>query len=158
LSFIENNGGPTVANGQIDVVGGIAVSGFLNVTGGPGSGFYALVAVVPSGISSFGSFTYDNAVAPGSTPFIPRTGLLWATGDIEFNMFYNFSTTWGGAAGTYGLLGNLGSTVDHPRRYGPVASGTATLTAVPDTGVTITLLSGALVALALMRRRFEDRR
>lgn len=34
FSFTESAGGPTTATGRIDVVGGFAVSGYLDVTGG----------------------------------------------------------------------------------------------------------------------------
>jgi hypothetical protein len=133
ITFTEANGGPTDAIGQIDVVNGVAVSGFLNVSGGPKAGSYTL-----AGPTTDGSFVWDNAVSIGSAPFLPGTGLVWTDGSSEVNLWYNTDSQWG-PTGTYGLWGA-------PPNWTPEAFGDATLTlaAVPEP---TTLIAGALLLL-----------
>jgi hypothetical protein len=143
ITFTQTDG-PTTAIGQIDVVGGYAVSGYLDVTGGAGIGTYDLASSVgstptnaPSGI-----FNYTSDVYIGLDPFLPSWGgLLWAAGTDEMNM-------WSNGDGSYSLWGNIGG------GYNPSAIGTATLSAVPESGATIAMLGGVLLCLAALRRRF----
>ena len=67
------DGGANVGNGQIDVVVGLATSGFFNVTAGTALGSWTL----SPGSGSDGSFYWDNAVNPGSDPFLDGAGLLF---------------------------------------------------------------------------------
>lgn len=142
LTFAEHDAGPTIANGQIYVTSGIATSGILNVTGGPGTGSYSLIG----GTGSGPNFIWDSIVNVGNDPFLTTTGgLEFATGGVlgglEFNM-------WANSPGSYTLYGNYGG------NYNPTAIGTATLTSVPDGGATVALLGGAFIGLAVLRRRF----
>ncbi len=137
LTFTEQGAGPTVATGQIDIVGGVALSGSLDVTGGSGLGSYLL----QPGSGTDGSFIWDNLVAVGSTPFLDNAGLLFMGGGVELNMYTD--------SNGYNLWGNVGGV-----NWNPVAIGDATLTSVPDGGLTVALLGGALAGLALLRRRF----
>jgi hypothetical protein len=136
LTFTERDAGPTIANGQIDVISGVAVSGFLDVTGGAGLGSYTLQA----GSGSDGSFNWDSAVAVGSNPFLGNAGLLFVGSGVEVNMYTD--------SNGYNLWGNIGG------NWNPMAIGDATLTSVPDGGLTVALLGGAFACLALLRRRF----
>ena len=130
-------GGPTTADGQIDVTGGLATSGTLDVTGGVGIGSYALVP----GSGGDGFFVWDGVVATGSDPFLDVDGLLFSNGTNEFNL-------WGNSPGNYNIDGNIGGT------YNPVAIGEAALASVPDSGLTAALIGGAVAGLAALRRRF----
>ena len=142
------NGAPLIpttdAIGQINVVGGVALSGNLDVLTGPDSGIYTLVA--GSGTSGGGSgFQYDNIVYTGGGPFLDSTaGLLWSVTGLpdssaQLNMWYNTSTQYGQPASTYSLWG-------FPPAYNLQAYGTGTISAVPEP---TTMLSGALLLLPL---------
>src|SRR5262249_26897202 len=143
FTFTEDAGGPTTASGMIDVVGGSAISGFIDVLGGPNSGIYSFI--LGSGIftSPSGAFIVDNAVFPGSDPFLGTWGLVFRSGGIEFNLWGNHPV---GSPGAYNLDGWNGV-------YAPEALGTATLTLVPDGGPTVALLGIALTGIAAVARR-----
>ena len=131
----------TDATGQIVVLGGYATSGYLDVTGPANAGDYTLVP----GSGSDGSFVWDSIVFVGSDPFLDTTGgLQFAMAGAEVNMFYN-SGQWD-PADTYSLWGA-------PPNWAPESYGTATLTPVPDGGLTVALLGGALVGLQALRRK-----
>src|ERR1017187_5427014 len=91
ITFTEFSAGPTTAIGTIDVVAGLALSGSLNVLGGPNSGLYPLL--LPPG--SDGSFVWDNLVDvtgnPSATPpYFPGNGLVFGNGGTaEINLWYN---------------------------------------------------------------------
>jgi hypothetical protein len=139
ITFTENAAGPTTAIGTIDVVGGLAISGSLNVLGGPNSGSYPLL--LPPG--SDGSFTWDNLVNvagnPSATPsYFPGDGLVFGNGGTaEVNLWYNAAgpNSWGPKS--YALWGA-------PPNWSPVAFGDLTLTPVPEP---TTMIAGALLLL-----------
>jgi hypothetical protein len=131
----------TDAVGQLSVVSGVAVGGWLNVISGPDAGNYILVTVPPTG--NDGTFQYDNVVYTGGGPFLDSTaGLLWSVSGVagnsaEMNMWYNASAQYSQPAGSYSLWGA-------PPAYNPEAYGDATLTAVPEP---TTMIAGALLLL-----------
>jgi hypothetical protein len=133
----------TDAIGQIDVSGGYAISGSLDVLSGPDIGNYILVP----GSGDDGVFQYDNVVITSGGPFLDSTaGLLWsvsgtAGNSAEMNMWYNSASQYSDPAGTYSLWGA-------PPNYNPEAYGTATLTpaAVPEAS---TAMAGLLMLLPL---------
>jgi hypothetical protein len=128
---ITFTGGGSAANGQIDVVGGVAISGFLDITAGGNSGTYALTP----GSGSNGQFIWDNLVNPANVPFVDNAGLYFTGGGIQVNLF---STT--GYGYGYSLYG-------YPPAWVPqVDNGTATisLAAVPEP---TTMIAGALLLL-----------
>ena len=135
LYDITFTGGGSAANGQIDVVGGVAISGFLDITAGGNSGTYALLPGAGNYSTPPGwQFTYDNAVNPASDPFVNNSGLLFTSGSIAINLFSE------NAAPGYGLYG-------YPPQWSPsVDNGTATisLAAVPEP---TTMIAGALLLL-----------
>lgn len=148
----------TAATGQLDIVAGQAVSGTLDVTAGLNAGNYILVA---PGSGADGSFTYDNLVDPSSPAFLDATGLVWTVtgaqdGSAEMNMWYNAADiSYYGSdiqpGGSFSLWGA-------PPNWAVESYGTATLTAnsdpVPDGGLTVALLGGALVGVQVLRRKF----
>jgi hypothetical protein len=143
------------ANGQIDVSGGVADSGYLTVAGGPDSGTYSLVAlgsplingdVTPSYSTlraPSGDQIFDDVVYVGSNPFLTGNGLEFANSDlIGFNL-------WGNGPGYYSLFASS-------RNVYVIDGGNATLTAVvPDGGLTAGLLGGALLGLGALRRKLQ---
>jgi hypothetical protein len=141
------DGGANVANGEIDVVGGMAVSGTLTVTAGAADGTWTL----QPGAGEDGSFIWDNQVNPASNPFLDPDGLLFVDGSSELNI-------WGNGADNYSLYGNIGG------NYNPVSNGgEATLSMVsngalpaasaPDGGWTAGLLGGSFLVLQGYRRK-----
>lgn len=145
LSF---SGGGVSASGIIDVDDGTATGGSFYIDGIanisptteftllPGSGTYI------NNVSPTINLTYDNIVTAGASPFLDDNGLVF-TGvnslgqDSGFELWYD--------NGTYIFSGNP------PYTYG--IDGTATLTTVPDGGMTVGLLSSALVGLQVLRRK-----
>jgi len=159
LTFAENAGGPTTAAGQIDVVSGFALSGFLDVTGGPGMGHYAFVVAsgVAAGVTGVGTTLYkspddyflsDGAVFVGANPFLTEGGLVFSAGGKEFNLFYSDVDS------SYFLVGSNGHSATGKRLFDPVAGGIATLTAVPESSATLAMFGTALLGVAALRRRW----
>lgn len=135
LYDITFTGGGSAANGQIDVVGNDAVSGYLTVTAGAQSvGTYDLI---PGSGTMYGAggggFNYDNQVFVASNPFLDNGGLLFGGGNTLINL-------WGDGVNQYSLYGL-------PPAYAPaVDNGIATisLAAVPEP---TTMIAGALLLL-----------
>lgn len=129
----------TTATGQVDVVGGFALSGYLDVLTGPSTGHYILVP----GTGNNGVFAYDNIVnvPPVNGGFLSSIGILFtSTGNpsgSEVNMWYNSSAQFSQPQGTYSLWGA-------PPNYNPESYGTASLTPVPEAS---TCIAGALMLL-----------
>ena len=131
----------TTANGQIDVANNMAISGFLDITAGDNKGHYALVP----GSGSDTQFLWDDAVYPGSTPFLSSTGgvLWWTMGTIEIEMWYNTDPRFGPTE-LYALWGAPPNSSQMGTDFDPTAFGTATLTPVPEP---TTIIAGALLLL-----------
>jgi hypothetical protein len=134
------DGGANEANGQIDVVGGVAVSGFLNVTAGITLGIWNLYSGGPTPFySPSGAFIVDNVVNPSLIPFLTNNGLLFTSGGYELNLFGNSGPN------DYSFYANLSG-------YNPAIGlpfntlpGTATISAaVPEP---TTVIAGALMLL-----------
>jgi len=149
IAFTETDGnGSASATGWIDVSsGGLATSGSITVSG-PNAGTYSLApgSWFPSPADAFNA---DNVVtvAPGSQ-FLDIYGLLFkgtpAGGSYtEFNLWGNGD----GAPGTYSLWGWTASS-----GYSPQASGTATLTAVPEPTTMVAGVGAIGLVLAGMAR------
>jgi len=158
LTYNASTSDGTTATGQLDIVGGQALSGTLDVTAGPDAGNYILVA---PGSGADGSFSYDNLVDPSNPAFLDSVaGLVWTVsgaqdGSAEMNMWYNAAdiSYYGSAIQPGGSFSLWGA----PPNWNVESYGTATLTAnsdpVPDGGLTVALLSGALVGLQVLRRK-----
>jgi|SRR5579863_6542246 len=157
LSFTGTQADSSVvtASGQLDVNGGVATGGFLDVLSGPNAGDYTLVP--GQDLNTSDTFTYDSLVSPGSTPFLNQVnqagGLLWANGGTEINMWYNTpaeSATLSGSGyysvpNEYALWGYNGA-------YAPQAYGDASLTlaAVPVPEASATSVTTGLAAVGLL--------
>ena len=130
------DGGANVASGVIDVAGGLAISGTLNVTAGAASGSWLLLP----GAGSDGSFSWDNAVNPASDPFLTSGGLLFGNGTSEVNL-------WGTGPGTYDFYGNIGG------NWNPVSDrGVATIAPVPEPAAYGAIAGLGLLGFARWRR------
>lgn len=127
ITFYDPNNGDS-ASGQIDVVGGYAVSGYLDVTTGAASGYdWTLYTAggsttYPSDIlSPKGGFDYDNAVYLDSTTnpqyndnsSLDVYGLLFthSSGD-ELNL-------WGNGGGSLTLYADIGNNRYNPQDISP---------------------------------------
>ena len=101
-------GGANVGAGQIDVVGGYAISGYFNVTAGLAAGNYTLYTAGGTGgtytaplLSPAGAFDYDNAVYlttnpqyPVNNPFLDLDGLLFTDpSNNEVNLWAGADST-----------------------------------------------------------------
>ena len=152
----------TIADGQLDVVNGIAVSGSLDIAAGPDAGDYNLV----SGVGSDSSFVYDDYVFPNSnTGFVDSSaGLLWsisgqAGNSPEINMWYNPTAEYGAPADTYSLWNNgwvlesYGNASLTPLAQG--GPGAIRAHAVPENYSTFTMLAGALLGLFALQSQFS---
>jgi hypothetical protein len=98
-----SDGGANVGAGQIDVVGGYAISGYFDVTAGLAAGNYTLYTAGGTGgtytaplTSPAGVFIYDNAVYdannnpqyPVNNPYLDVNGLLFTgAGNSEVNLW-----------------------------------------------------------------------
>jgi hypothetical protein len=83
-------------------------------------------------------------VDTSSNPYLDGDGLAWASlVNTANNPGFNL---WGNGPGSYTLFD-----ASDTEYYG--ANGAATLTAVPDGGMTFGLLGGALVGLQALRRK-----
>jgi hypothetical protein len=149
-SGTDQNSTPTTANGWLNIVGGVAMGGSLTVVGPVNPGTYTLVTGQDT--SPYATFSYDNLVSPGSTPFLnlvnANGGLLWSHtgaegGGTEFNMWYNNAAIAATLSGYYSVVNEYGL-MGHDGGYEPQTYGTATLTAVPEP---TTMVAGALLLL-----------
>lgn len=156
LSF---NGGSSAATGQIDVQGGLALSGYLTVTAGPDQGTYNLVplgsplingVVTPQfstlRIGGRDDETFDNVVNVGSNPFLTTIGgLVFANNTtIGFNL-------WGNGPDSYQMFDS-----------GPGIylndSGTASLVSVPEPSLAALAVLGGLLGAGTLRRKHSPSR
>jgi hypothetical protein len=150
LFNISFTGGVSAGNGQIDVVDGIAISGYFNVTEGANQGTYNLVSLTsplingdPVGdtqtlVISGNDQIFDDVVTPNSNPFLTDDGLEFANNDsIGFNL-------WGNSPGSYDLF-------DADNVY-VIDSGIATIAPAPEPA-TVSLVAGGLLGLLALRRR-----
>jgi hypothetical protein len=97
-----SDGGANVGAGQIDVVGGYAISGYFDVTAGLAAGHYTLYTAGGTGgtytaplLSPARAFDYDNVVYltsnpqyPVNNPYLDLDGLLFTdAGNNEVNLW-----------------------------------------------------------------------
>jgi len=144
-------GANNVGSGQIDVVGGAAVSGYFDVTAGAAAGLdWILYAAGGSTTypnyftSPAGGFWYNNAVYltanpqyPAANPFLDNYGLLFTDGSgDELNL-------WGNSDGSYTLYGDI----NHDEYNPQTTSFDVTLMPIPEPS-TITI-TGALLLVPI---------
>jgi hypothetical protein len=151
FTFAENNNGPTVAFGQLDIVNDIAISGFITVNSGPQAPI--TLPLWPGSGTMPGSLNYDNRVdvdssqtgtwIPAYTSYLGLAFWTGVSGSVELNM-------WCDGPSQYTLYG-------FPPQYSPTAIGDSMLTPVPEP---TTMIAGALLlvpfgasTLRMLRRR-----
>jgi hypothetical protein len=148
---ITFNGSGYAANGQIDVAGGLATSGYLTVTAGNDLGTYYLATGGPSVRVGGGTdLIYDNVVNPSADPFLDGDGLAFALNNAtSSNPGFNL---WGNSPGSYSLF-------DASNTEYFDAGGTATITPgpVPEPTTAGCFLLG-LGALVCWGRFIKNRR
>jgi hypothetical protein len=143
-------GNLNVGSGQIDIVGGYAVSGYFDVTAGVAAGSFSLYTAGGTGgtwnsllSSPLGAFQYDNAVyLPTSTnpqfptdpaAYIDNGGLLFT--DVNGDQI----NLWANGDGSFSFYGDINNSA-----YDPQAVGVSTITPTPEPS------SLALIALMLV--------
>jgi hypothetical protein len=143
-------GNLNVGSGQIDVVGGYAVSGYFDVTAGLAAGNYSLYTAGGTGgtwnsllSSPLGTFIYDNAVyLPTSTnPQYPTdpTAYLDTGGLLFTDVSGDEVNLWANGDGTFSFYGDINN-----NGYNPQAVGVSTIAPTPEPS------SVALIALMLV--------
>jgi hypothetical protein len=154
---ITFTGGGWSAVGQVDVTGGLATSGYLNVTYGATTVDYNYLATGIGIVSDNNgdNLPYgDNLISLINPDFVDQNGLLFLTAPII-----------GGhsaGAGIYLSADQNNGYVPNLNGYGkspgfgwgvPNVDGTATISAVPDGGSTFGLLGAGLVSLMAFAKR-----
>lgn len=141
--------GTTVAIGQIDVVGGLAVNGSLTVLTPVNGGTFNLLPGGPGAfLSPSGAFSVDNVVTPAANPFLDISGLLFAGnssphGYTEYNLWAN-----GGSSPTaYTLYGWTAAT-----SYLPQEIGEAYIAPVPEPTTVVAGIAALVLTLGGARR------
>ena len=124
-----------------------AVSGSFTISAGPAFTLETYT-LIPNpnppnqSTSPSGYFYFDNTVADGMTPFLDNNGLLFHNGTLELNLYWSG----GNSVDGYVLYDNKGVNIGGSAYESAVGS-------VPDGGMTIALLGGALMGLAGLRRK-----
>jgi hypothetical protein len=105
------------------------------------TGIYNLVAN-PNypGATILGTFIYDDKVMDGVQPFLNSYGLLFGSGALQLNLWYD-----GGTPDGY-VLANDGSRQVRGAAF-------ESLVGAPDGGSAVALLGGALLGLQMLRRK-----
>jgi hypothetical protein len=155
---ITFTGGGWSAVGQVYVTGGLATSGYLDVTYGATTIDYGYLAT-GSGIVKNNNGdqipVMDNLINLTAADFVDQSGLLFVTTPInnggQTTAFINLS-----ADQNNGYVPNLSGWGNSPAGFGygvPNVDGTTTISAVPDGGSTATLLGAGMFCLAAFKRK-----
>jgi hypothetical protein len=166
------------ATGTIDIVGGVAQSGSINVTGVPLEAFpYTPLTTAAGDLLTAGGdvrnhdgdvITYDTVANASNDPIFDNTGVAFGSGYYgmdgstpEYNTVINL---WGNSPGSYGMFigeanvdGNGNVIGDAQWVYVYDEPGTLTLTPVPEPTTAGCFLLG-LGALACCQRFTKNRR
>lgn len=149
FTFTETDGfGSSAASGQLEIVSGRAIDGYLDLTAGPAQGEYSLYTWNTGGISSVRvsggtDLIVDNLVNIGANPFLDVYGLAFVTADHAEGIDLSLAS---GQTYNLGGYGAVGYAV-------PNANGQVILTgSVPDAASTLALLGFSLVAIIGIQR------
>ncbi len=168
FSFIGSGG--MDASGTLNIVGGVAVSGSINVTGvpleaSPSTLITAAGTLLPaSGPTDARNhdgdvITYDNVVNLANDPILNNNGLGFGSGPYQDSTHYNtLINLWGNSPGSYSLFigeaqvdGN-GNVIGGAQWVYHIDSSSLILTPVPEPA-TLGLVSAGLLGLLALRRR-----
>jgi len=172
-TFSFTGGGRMDASGTINIVGGVATSGSINVVNvpleaTPSTLISAAGALVPDPgspstltlINHDGDdIIFDNVVNLSGNPILNSNGLGFASGPYQDSVHYNtLINIWGNSPGSYSLFvaeanvdGN-GNVIGDAQWVYTADSGSLTLTPVPEPA-TLGLVSAGLLGLLALRRR-----
>jgi hypothetical protein len=161
------------ATGTIDIVGGVAQSGSIYVTGVPLEANPSMFTTAAGDLLTAGGdvrdhdgdvITYDTVANPSNDPiFDSQYGVAFGSGYYgsdggtpEYNTVINL---WGNSPGSYGLfvgeaeLDGNGNVVGNPEYVYAIQNGSLTLTPVPEPGTLVLLGMGGFGLLAYAWRR-----
>jgi hypothetical protein len=130
----------------------LATAGLIDVTSGPQTGIYSLV-LGASGGDQYG-FQWDSVVTPGGSYFVDDIGIVFRNGVNEVNLWSNPSAQYGQPEGSYSLWGSYPEY--NPESWGTLSFAPVRLTsatALPDGGMTVSMLGVAVLGLAFFRRK-----
>jgi len=181
-NFTFTGGGGMDATGTIDIVGGVAQSGSISVTGVPleappytplttAAGDLVPDPASPTTLTLINhdgdDIIYDNIVYPGdpsTVQVLNDNGLGFASGQYQDSVHYNtLINLWGNSPGSYTLfvaeaqLDSNGNVIGDPQWVYTADSGSLTFTPVPEPTTAGCFLLG-LGALACCQRFTKNRR
>jgi hypothetical protein len=162
------------ATGTIDIVGGVAQSGSISVTGIP-------LEATPSVLVSAGGslipdpaspstltlinhdgddIIFDNIVNTGNDPVLNNNGLGFASGQYQDSVHYNtLINLWGNSPGSYSLfvaeaqLDGNGNVIGDAQWVYAQSNGSLALTPSPEPSTVALILGGLIVGSGIIRRR-----
>jgi hypothetical protein len=160
------------ATGTIDISGGVADFGSINVTGVPIEHSPGFVTASGSLLPGTGSaqnhngdnLPYDNLVTFANNPILTGNGIDFVSGQYDGTHYDTLIGLWGGDAGgnpipdVYTLFVGLASfkpngDLDDPEYVYAYFPGTLILTPVPEPSTVVLVFSALVVGLAAIRRR-----
>ncbi len=161
------------ATGTIDIVGGFATSGSINVTGVPLEGDPTMFTTASGDLLTLGGdvrnhdgdvITYDTVANSANDPVFDSTGIAFGSdfygfdgGTPEYNTIVNI---WGNSPGSYSMfvgeaqLDGNGNVIGDPQWVYTQSNGSLTLTTpTPEPSTVALIMLGALAGFAVIRRR-----
>jgi hypothetical protein len=178
-NFTFTGGGGMDATGTISIVGGVAQSGSINVTGVPleaaphtplttAAGDLVPDPASPTTLTLINhdgdNIIFDNIVSPGDPSIVQvlnGNGLGFASGQYQDSVHYNaLINLWGNSPGSYTLfvaeaqLDGNGNVIGDPQWVYTTDTGSLTLITVPEPSTDALVILGALtLGSAVIRRR-----
>jgi PEP-CTERM motif len=166
-------GGSMTATGTIDIVGGVATSGSINVTGVPLEADPTMFTTASGALLTLGGdvrnhdgdvITYDTVANAGNDPVFDSAGIAFGSdffgydgGTPEYNTIINI---WGNSPGSYSMfvgeaqLDGNGNVIGDAQWVYTTANGSLTLTTpTPEPSTVALIMLGALTGFAIIRRR-----
>jgi hypothetical protein len=165
-------GGGMNATGTIDIVGGVATGGSINVTGVPLEADPTMFTTASGDLLTLGGdvrdhdgdvVTYDTFANAANDPVFDSTGVAFGSGFFgmdggtpEYNTIINL---WGNSPGSYGIFvgeaqvdGN-GNVIGDAQWVYAEGNGSLALTPTPEPSTVALILGGLIVGAVAIRRR-----